>query len=61
MPQGSEHGIVIEFRGDGVVTGAEQSEDDGVQTGRAAWRQEDGLGAGCVEELGECSAGAEEE
>lgn len=57
----SEDGVVFEFGGDHVVTGLEESEDDGVEAGCAARGEEDVFGAWCVEQFGEYGASLQEQ
>jgi hypothetical protein len=44
-----------------VVTGLEESEDDGVEAGCAARGEEDVFGAWCVEQFGEYGASLQEQ
>jgi hypothetical protein len=57
----SEDGVVFEFGGDDVVTGLQESEDDGVEAGCAARGEEEVFGAWCVEQFGECGASLQEQ
>jgi len=59
--QWAEDRVVFEFGSDDVVTGLQESEDDGVETGRAAGGEEDGFGAVCMEQIGDSGAGLEEQ